>query len=382
MNGQFLFSQYKNCRLCHRLCGVDRTIQTGFCGMPDRLYAARAALHGWEEPCISGTYGSGTVFFSGCSLRCAYCQNHSIALGHSGKELDTARLAEIFLELQEKKAANINLVTPTHYVPSILAALDRARAGGLYLPVVYNTGNYETLDTVKMLSGYVDVYLPDFKYWSRDLAARYSGAADYAEHAAENIAEMFRQVGAAKFFAKDAQIDSSFTAASCADGSKTGFPFSPSAQGFKNDGGMVGEFSAKTDGGTRAQTPANTARENCMDSPDDPGLTESETCLMARGVIVRHLMLPGALSDSKKIIRYLYETYGDSIYLSIMSQYTPIAKNLTAFPELNRKVTQAEYDKLTDFAIALGVENAFIQEGESAAESFIPEFRGEGIGKV
>lgn len=334
MDGQFLFSQYKNCRLCHRRCGVDRTIQTGFCGMPDRLFAARAALHAWEEPCISGTYGSGTVFFSGCSLRCAYCQNHDIALGLSGKELDPARLAEIFLELQEKKAANINLVTPTHYVPSILAALDRARAGGLCLPVVYNTGNYETLDTVKMLSGYVDVYLPDFKYWSRELSSRYSGAPDYAEHAAENIAEMFRQVGAARFFAPDAQ----------------------------NPPG-------ESTGGSLAAT------------PEDSGLTESETCLIARGVIVRHLMLPGALSDSKKIIRYLYGTYGDSVYLSIMNQYTPIAKNLSAFPELNRRVTRAEYDKLTDFAIALGVENAFIQEGETAEESFIPEFIGEGIEK-
>ncbi|MDE7324858.1 MAG: radical SAM protein [Lachnospiraceae bacterium] len=307
--------------LCHRHCGIDRTKKTGYCGMTDRLFAARAALHFWEEPCISGESGSGTVFFSGCSLRCAYCQNHDIALGLSGKGIDPSRLAEIFLELQEKGAANINLVTPTHYVPSIIVALERARNYGLILPVVYNTGNYETLSTIKMLEGFVDVYLPDFKYWSQETAIRYSAAPNYAAHAAQNIAEMFRQVGEAQFAAP---------------------------QG--ND---------KVTGAKQKE--------------------ESETCLMTRGLIVRHLLLPGALSDAKNIIRSLYETYGDAIYLSILNQYTPIAKNLFDFPELNRKITQAEYDEVVDYAIELGVENAFIQEGETAEESFIPDFCGEGI---
>lgn len=196
-----LLSYYNNCLLCHRQCGINRSEKTGYCGMPDGLFAARAALHYWEEPCISGAGGSGTIFFSGCSLRCVHCQNHDIALGLSGKEIDPSRLAEIFLNLQDKGAANINLVTPTHYVPSIIAALSKAKDEGLTLPVVYNTGNYETLDTLKMLEGYIDVYLPDFKYWSGTLSGRYSAAPDYAVHAAENIAEMFRQVGEAKFSA-------------------------------------------------------------------------------------------------------------------------------------------------------------------------------------
>lgn len=299
-----LSPSYQNCHLCHRHCGIDRTAAVGYCGMPGRLFAARAALHYWEEPCISGEAGSGTVFFSGCSLRCVYCQNHDIALGLAGKEADVNRLAEIFLELQGKKALNINLVTPTHYVPSILPALELARRQGLKLPIVYNTGNYETLETVKSLEGYVDIYLPDFKYWDNAPGRRYSNAPDYALHACENIAEMFRQVGEPVF------------------------------------------------------------REDSM---------------MERGIIVRHLALPGLLSDSKKIIRYLYETYGDSIYLSIMNQFTPLPENLVSFPELNRTVTKKEYDRLIDYAIDLGVENAFIQEGKTSEASFIPAFDYEGI---
>lgn len=327
--------------------------------MPDGLFAARAALHYWEEPCISGAGGSGTIFFSGCSLRCVHCQNHDIALGLSGKEIDPSRLAEIFLNLQEKGAANINLVTPTHYVPSIIAALSKAKDEGLTLPVVYNTGNYETLDTLKMLEGYIDVYLPDFKYWSGTLSGRYSAAPDYAVHAAENIAEMFRQVGEAKFSA--IQFPS---------------PQVPKLQ-----------LTAAQEAAPQPVSPVSMQEPSMhfptMQSPaaaaDEIDLSESETCLMTRGIIVRHLVLPGAVFDSKKIIRFLYKTYGDRIYLSILNQYTPIAKNLGAFPELNRKITQAEYDEVVDYAIKLGVENAFIQEGETAVESFIPEFNGEGI---
>lgn len=300
---------YDNCKLCHRACGVNRSVSAGYCGMTDRIVAARAALHYWEEPCICGERGSGAVFFSGCGLRCIYCQNHDIALGNTGKAIDTARLAEIFLELQAKGAVNINLVTPTHFVPSILPALDRARREGLTLPIVYNTGNYETLDTLKSLEGYVDIYLPDFKYWDDALAVRYSNAPGYAVHAGENLAEMFRQVG----------------------------------------------------------------------RPVMDGLAESETSLMTRGIIVRHLALPGALKDSRQILRYLYETYGDAIYLSIMNQYTPLPQNLSAHPELNRRITDAEYDALIDYAIDLGIENAYIQEGETAAESFIPAFNNEGV---
>lgn len=268
--------------------------------------AARAALHMWEEPCISGEEGSGTVFFSGCSLGCVYCQNHEIAKGESGKKITAKRLAEIFLELEEKKANNINLVTAGHYLPMVIEALDQAKSRGLKIPVVYNSGGYEKAEMIRELEGYVDIYLPDMKYWSKELAQRYSRAADYPEVARRALAEMVRQVGEPLF--------------------------------------------------------------------DDRGM-------MKRGVIVRHLVLPGQVKDSKEVIRYLYETYKDFIYISIMNQYTPIrqAERLEKFPELKRKITAGEYDEVVDYAIYLGVENGFIQEGETAEESFIPPFDNEGI---
>ena len=262
-------------------------------GKSDRK-VARAALHYWEEPCISGKEGSGAVFFSGCALHCVFCQNQNIANGIAGKEISIGRLSEIFLELQEKGANNINLVTPGHFVRQITEALDLARQNGLHLPIVYNTSSYENVETIRMLDGYVDIYLPDYKYRSSRLSEKYSHAPDYPEVAAKAIAEMVRQTGTAEF---------------------------------------AGE----------------------------PG--ES---LMRRGTIVRHLMLPGHLRDSKDVLKYLYETYGDTIYISIMNQ-------------LNRKVTEAEYEALLFYADTLGIENGFIQDGETAKESFIPEFDGEGV---
>lgn len=295
------------CFLCPRACGVDRIIgQKGVCGQTDRLKVARAALHYWEEPCISGKEGSGAVFFSGCALHCVFCQNQNIANGTAGKEISIGRLSEIFLELQEKGANNINLVTPGHFVRQITEALDLARQNGLHLPIVYNTSSYENVETIRMLDGYVDIYLPDYKYKSSRLSEMYSHAPDYPEVAAKAIAEMVRQTGAAEF---------------------------------------AGE----------------------------PG--ES---LMRRGTIVRHLMLPGHLRDSKDVLKYLYETYGDTIYISIMNQFTPLP-HLKAYPELNRKVTEAEYEALLFYADTLGIENGFIQDGETAKESFIPEFDGEGV---
>ncbi|MDE7299073.1 MAG: radical SAM protein [Lachnospiraceae bacterium] len=360
MEEHSLLSQYKNCRLCRRLCDTDRTRMPGRCGMTSQLFAARAALHFWEEPCISGQSGSGAVFFSGCSLGCVYCQNHDIALGRTGKAIDIGRLADIFLELMAKGAANINLVTPTHYVPSILAALDRARAQGLTLPIVYNTGNYETLDTLKALEGYVDIYLPDFKYWSPELAGRYSGAPDYAEHAAENLAEMFRQVGT-PVFAQDVR-----TAAG------QDCPALPA-------GNFCKSSLTEIDFCEPDLTETYSSKAGLSGSASDKDPDESEACLMKRGIIVRHLALPGALEDSKRIIAYLYKTYGNSVYLSIMSQFTPLSDQLADFPELDRTVTEAEYEALVDYAIELGVENAFIQEGEAAEESFIPPFNCEGV---
>lgn len=294
----------KNCTLCPRNCRIDRTSgKTGFCGADDKLYVARAALHFWEEPCISGEQGSGTVFFSGCNLRCVYCQNHEISRMDAKKEVTVERLAEIFLELQGKGALNINLVTPTHYLVQIRAALDIAKKKGLVLPVVYNTSGYESAEVLRSMEGYVQIYLPDFKYMSRELAKRYSAAADYPDRAKEALEEMVRQAGTPEF---------------------------------------------------------------------------SEEGIIQKGVIVRHLVLPDRIDDSKAVVEYLYKTYGDRIFISIMNQYTPL-KQVEKIPELNRKITEAEYDEVVDYAIELGVENGFIQEGETQSESFIPSFDYEGV---
>lgn len=292
------------CKLCPRECGADRDITTGFCGEKNEIKAARAALHMWEEPCISGENGSGTVFFSGCVLRCVFCQNGNIANGSTGKIISSERLVEIFLELQEKGANNINLVTPTHFVPQIIDALKAAKLRGLNIPIVYNTGSYENVETIRALSGLVDIYLPDLKYFSSELSAKYSKASDYFYHASKAIDEMVKQVGEPTF---------------------------------------------------------------------------DENGIMQNGVIVRHLLLPGCVEDSKKVVKYLYEKYGDSIFIGIMNQYTPMPGIGEKYPELNRKITDEEYDELVDYAIELGVENGFIQEGDTALESFIPDFDMEGI---
>ena len=296
---------YKRCRLCPRRCQVNRLAgERGFCGMDARIFAARAALHFWEEPCISRETGSGAVFFSGCSLRCCYCQNASISGGEAGVEITIPRLAGIFLKLQEQGAANINLVTPTHFAPSILAALKLARQEGLSIPAVYNCSGYESVEMLEMLAGWIDIYLTDFKYADRELAARYSRAADYPDRAAEAVGEMVRQTGPAVF-----------------DG----------------DG------------------------------------------LMKKGVIVRHLLLPGHVKNSRDTVRFVYETWKDKVWISLMNQYTPMEAGLKNFPELNRRVTKREYNQMVDFALDLGVENGFIQEGPTAKESFIPAFDGEGL---
>ena len=273
--------------------------------MDNRVYLARAALHMWEEPCISGTKGSGAVFFSGCGLRCCFCQNHDIAIGSRGLEISVDRLGEIFLELKEKGAANINLVTGAHYVPQIIQALEQARRQGMDLPVVYNSSGYEKVETLKMLEGYVEIYLPDMKYIEQELARKFSHAPDYVETAKAAIAEMVRQTGPCQF---------------------------------------------DMDGYIR------------------------------KGTIVRHLILPGHTKNSMEVLRYLHETYGEDIYISIMNQYTPV-RELKEFKELNRKVTKREYEKVLDAAVNMGIQNGFIQEGETASESFIPEFDYEGVEK-
>ena len=287
------------CMLCPRNCGVDRTTNLGVCQVSNKVKIARAALHFWEEPCISGTKGSGAVFFSGCSLHCVFCQNEKISHGQVGKEVTVDKLADIYLDLQKQGANNINLVTGTHYIPEIVESVKIARANGLEIPIIYNTSGYEKAESLKQLEGIVNTYLPDFKYMDSSLAAKYSHAADYPEVAKEAIAEMVRQCGTPVF--------------------------------------------------------------------DEKGFIKS-------GVIVRQLLLPGHVKDAKAIIKYLYETYSDNIYISMMSQYTPMPQIAANYPELNRRVTKREYDSLINYAIDLGVENAFIQDRAVAKESFIPEF--------
>lgn len=295
----------QECCLCPRNCKVNRRKgQRGYCQETGELVVARAALHMWEETCISGKEGSGTVFFSGCNMGCVFCQNYSIARSKVGKPISVKRLARIFLELQEQGANNINLVTPTHYVPQIIEALDMAKQEGLRLPIVYNTSGYEKTETIQMLKGYVDIYLPDFKYMEEELAKKYSHAPDYPAYAKEALEEMVSQVGSPKF--------------------------------------------------------------------------DEKTGRMKRGVIVRHLVLPGHVKNAKAVIRYLYETYGERIMISIMNQYTPM-EQVKDDPLLARKVTKREYERVVDYAMELGVECGFIQEGEVASESFIPEFDGEGV---
>lgn len=335
-----------DCTLCPRECHADRLAgRTGYCGQTAQITAARAALHYWEEPCISGTAGSGAVFFSGCPLRCSFCQNHDIAIGRFGKEITADRLAEIFLELQEKGANNINLVTPTHFVPQLVSALESAKARGLRLPVVYNTSSYEKVSTLRLLDGLVDIYLPDLKYVSAELSGCLSNAPDYFAAASAAIAEMVRQAGSPVFQAPDGKLMNAWE-----------------------------------------------MNEACAEEASGDSKGADSDFLMKKGVIVRHLALPGQVEDSQNVLRYLHETYGDRIYISIMNQYTPMpgieswmkamraaGKKPELFSAMNRKLTDAEYEALIDFAIDLGIENGFLQEGDTAKESFIPAFDGEGL---
>lgn len=301
------YIQMDQCRICPRKCGAARNKGgTGVCGVTAELKVARAALHMWEEPCISGERGSGTVFFSGCALGCVYCQNEAPAAGQAGVTVTAARLAELFLELQDKGAANINLVTPSHYVPQILDAAVQSRAMGLKLPFVYNCGGYEDPESLRMLEDVVDVYLTDFKYMDGEAALRYSKAPDYPVRAKGALEEMVRQQPEPVF--------------------------------------------------------------------DSEGM-------MQKGVIVRHLLLPGHVENGRQVVKYVYESYGNRVYLSLMNQYTPFPRLAGRFPELCRKVTKREYHALVDYALELGVENGFMQEGETAQESFIPSFNGEGVKK-
>ncbi|MFQ7462913.1 MAG: 4Fe-4S cluster-binding domain-containing protein [Agathobacter sp.] len=297
-------NKYENCLLCPRKCGINRsTGQTGVCGVSSEIKVARAALHYWEEPCISGKRGSGAVFFSGCSLHCVFCQNREISDGKEGKVISKERLSDIFMELAGKGANNINLVTPGQYITDIVWAVNDAKSRGMKLPIIYNTSGYENVTELKLLEGIVDVYLPDFKYMDSTLSARYSRAKDYPSVAKQALSEMVRQ------------------------------------------------------------------------QPDV--VIDDATGLIQKGVIVRQLLLPGHVNDAKAVLKYLYDTYRDHVYISMMSQFTPIA--LKDYPEINRTVTKREYERLVNYALEIGITNAFIQEGDVAKDSFIPAFDCEGV---
>ena len=297
-------NKYENCLLCPRKCGINRrTGQTGVCGVSSEIKVARAALHYWEEPCISGKRGSGAVFFSGCSLHCVFCQNREISDGKEGKVISKERLSDIFIELADKGANNINLVTPGQYIPDIVWAVNDAKSRGMKLPIIYNTSGYENVTELKLLEGIVDVYLPDFKYMDSTLSARYSRAKDYPSVAKQALSEMVRQ------------------------------------------------------------------------QPEV--VIDDATGLIQKGVIVRQLLLPGHVNDAKAVLKYLYDTYDDHVYISMMSQFTPIA--LEDYPEINRTVTKREYERLVNYALEIGITNAFIQEGDVAKDSFIPAFDCEGV---
>ena len=294
---------FTNCHLCPRNCGVNRNISEGFCGCSSTLKASRAALHHWEEPCISGTRGSGAVFFSGCTLKCCFCQNYLISQGSFGKEITPKHLGEIFLSLQEQGAHNIDLITATQFLPLILPALDLVKHK-LHIPVVYNCGGYEKKETLALLKDYIDIYLPDLKYYSSVLSKRYSKAENYFEIASSAILSMIEQTG---------------------------------------------------------------------------GLEYNQHGILQKGVIIRHMVLPGCKDDSIQLLHWMKDTLPEGNYLlSLLSQYTPFYKSCE-YPEINRRITTYEYNKVLDTAIALGLTDGFMQEKSSAKEEYTPPFDLEGI---
>lgn len=292
---------FDKCTLCPRKCMVNRNNgELGYCKASNKIKIGGYRLHMWEEPIISGEKGSGTIFFSFCNLRCIFCQNYDISISHIGEEITEERFSDICLELQEMGAENINLVTPSHYIPLIKRGIILAKKKGVQIPFVYNSSGYDCVDSLKLLDGLIDIYLPDFKYYDNDLG-KFSKVNDYFDVASLALDEMYRQVGNPLY-----------------------------------KGG-----------------------------------------LLKKGIIVRHLVLPEHSDDSKRVIKYLYDKYGDNIILSIMNQYTPIRK--LNFEELNNRVSADIYNKLIDYVYGLGVRNAFVQDDESQCDSFIPSFRGDGI---
>ncbi|MBU3110608.1 radical SAM protein [Clostridium lacusfryxellense] len=304
LNNSCFLNLLEKCNLCPRKCSVNRSDgEVGFCNATSEVEIAKVTLHHWEEPCISGSNGSGVVFFSHCNLHCVFCQNHKISQVGYGKIVSINRLSEIFLEQQLRGALNINLVTPSHYVPQIIEALKLAKGYGLNIPILYNSNGYENINTIKALRGFIDVYLPDLKYYKDKYALKYSNSPNYFATACKVITEMVSQVGVAKF---------------------------------DNDG------------------------------------------IIQNGVIIRHLMLPGLLFDSKKIIDYIYSTFNDTVYISLMNQYTPMY-NSFKYPEINKVVNPNHYDALINYCVSIGITKCFIQESGTSSKSYVPDFDLSGV---
>lgn len=288
------------CVSCPRRCGADRSVRVGACGAGSLPYIARAALHMWEEPCISGKNGSGAIFFCGCNLRCVFCQNHDISRAEKGVRVDAQGLCDMMLNLRDIGAHNINLVTPTPHADVIICALEKAKARGLDIPIVYNTNGYECTDTLKRLEGLIDIYLPDMKYVSPSAAKLYSGAEDYFEYASKAIIEMQRQVGA---------------------------------------------------------------------------LVTDENGMAKKGLIVRHLVLPCCVDETRRVLDFIARALPISTHISLMSQYVPDG-DAEKYPLINRRITRGEYERAVDYCISLGFENVLIQERCAADKAFTPEFDG------
>ncbi|MCR4651181.1 MAG: radical SAM protein [Lachnospiraceae bacterium] len=291
------------CNLCPRKCNIERSQKNGYCNSPESACISRAALHLWEEPCISGKNGSGAVFFSGCNLKCIFCQNSEISRGNRGICVSVEDLSSIMLDLQGQGAHNINLVTPSHYIHAIIPAIRMAKQNGLTIPIVYNSSGYDSPNSLRALEGLIDIYLPDIKYYDSVLSARFSSAPDYREVAFTALDEMLRQ------------------------------------------------------------------QPECLFDEDG---------IIKKGVIVRHLVLPGHTKDSKLILNHLASKYGTSLYISLMSQYTPMRTDLE-YSELNRRLTRREYEKVVDHALSLGLTNGYIQESGAAVSDYIPAFDHESV---
>ena len=294
-----MLEELAKCEICPHNCKVNRLNgNTGRCKCNDKVKIALASLHYYEEPCISGENGSGTVFFSGCNLNCKFCQNYEISQLGKGIEITIEQLADIFIKQQEKNANNINLVTPTMYVYQIIEAIKIAKQKGLYIPIIYNSNGYEKVETIRKLEGYIDIYLPDLKYYDDNLALRYSGIKEYFKYSTQAIKEMYNQVGAPKF---------------------------------NKDGNIV------------------------------------------KGLMIRHLVLPNQIENSKNVLKWIKENIDENIYVNIMAQYFPSYKAKET-EELNRKLTQKEYEEIENFIYELDIKNGYMQELGEHEEEYVPDF--------